>query len=156
MPDTLLTIGELARRAGVATSTVRFYERRGLLMPDARSCGQRRYRAETLRRLVSIGLLRDAGMSLGDIAAVLGAARLADWKAIGSRRLTSLDAEIARLQLAREYLEAVLNCRYDHPATECRVMGEEIDRRLALTAPDGGSGVARSTPASSGDGGVST
>ena len=138
MNDTMLTIGEVARRAGVATSTVRFYERRGLLTADARHSGQRRYRVETLRRLVFIGMLQDAGLSLDDIAGVLDAAHVADWKAIGRRRLTLLDAEIARLQQARNYLEAALLCRYDHPATECQIMGEEIDRRLALTAPDGG------------------
>ena len=138
MEDTLLTIGEVARRAGVATSTVRFYERRGVLTADARRSGQRRYRVETLRRLVFIDMLQDAGLSLDDIAGVLDAAHVADWKAIGRRRLTVLDAEIARLQRAREYLEAALLCRYDHPATECQIMGEEIDRRLALTAADGG------------------
>ncbi|MEN3360058.1 MAG: MerR family transcriptional regulator, redox-sensitive transcriptional activator SoxR, partial [Mycobacteriales bacterium] len=119
MDDTLLTIGTVARRAGVATSTVRFYERRGLLTADARRSGQRRYRAGTLRRLVFIGMLQDAGLSLDDIAGVLAAAHVADWKAIGRRRLTALDTEIARLQRAREYLRAALGCRYDHPATDC-------------------------------------
>ncbi len=132
--DALLTIGEVARRAGVPTSTVRFYERRGLLDADARRSGQRRYRADSLRRLVFIGMLQDAGLSLEDIGGVLGAAHVADWKAIGRRRLAVLDAEIARLQLAHEYLEGALLCRYDHPATDCRIMGQEIDRRLALTA----------------------
>ena len=134
--DDLLTIGEVARRAGVATSTVRFYERRGLLAPDARRSGQRRYRAGTMRRLVFIGMLQDAGLSLDDIAGVLGAATVAEWKAIAARRLTVLDGEIARLQQARAYLEGALLCRYDHPATDCRIMGEEIDRRLALSATD--------------------
>lgn len=130
MDDSLLTIGNVARRAGVATSTVRFYERVGLLAPDARRSGQRRYRVETLRRLVFIGMLQDAGLSLDDIGGVLGAARVADWKAIARRRLAALDDEIARLQRARQYLDGALLCRYDHPATECRIMGEEIDRRL--------------------------
>ena len=132
--DALLTIGEVARRAGVPTSTVRFYERRGLLDADARRSRQRRYRVESLRRLVFIGMLQDAGLSLEDIGGVLGAAHVADWKAIARRRLAVLDAEIARLQLAREYLEGALLCRYDHPATDCWIMGQEIDRRLALTA----------------------
>lgn len=136
MEDDLLTIGEVARRAGVATSTVRFYERRGLLAPDARRSGQRRYRPATLRRLVFIGMLQDAGLSLDDIAGVLGAATVADWKAIASRRLTVLDGEIARLQQARAYLAGALLCRYDHPATDCRIMGQEIDRRLARAAAD--------------------
>ncbi|HET9611682.1 MAG TPA: MerR family transcriptional regulator [Acidimicrobiales bacterium] len=136
MDDPLLTIGEVARRAGVATSTVRFYERRGLLTADARHSGQRRYRVETMRRLVFIGMLQDAGLSLEDIAGVLDAAHIADWKAIARRRLAVLDAEIARLQRARDYLEGALLCRYDHPATDCRIMGEEIDRRLALSATE--------------------
>jgi MerR family transcriptional regulator, copper efflux regulator len=136
MDDAQLTIGEVARRAGVATSTVRFYERQGLLTADARRSGQRRYRVETLRRLVFIGMLQDTGLSLKDIAGVLDAANVADWKAIARRRLALLDAEIARLQLARGYLEGALLCRYDHPATECQIMGQEIDRRLALPATD--------------------
>ena len=136
MDDAELTIGEVARRAGVATSTVRFYERQGLLTADARRSGQRRYRVETLRRLVFIGMLQDAGLSLEDIAGVLDAAHVADWKAIAQRRLVLLDAEIARLQQARGYLEGALLCRYDHPATECQIMGQEIDRRLALPATD--------------------
>ncbi|HZM29192.1 MAG TPA: MerR family transcriptional regulator [Acidimicrobiales bacterium] len=136
MDDAQLTIGEVARRAGVATSTVRFYERQGLLTADARRSGQRRYRVETLRRLVFIGMLQDTGLSLEDIAGVLDAPHVADWKAIARRRLALLDAEIARLQQARGYLEGALLCRYDHPATECQIMGQEIDRRLALPATD--------------------
>jgi len=136
MDDAQLTIGEVARRAGVATSTVRFYERQGLLTADARRSGQRRYRVETLRRLVFICMLQDTGLSLEDIAGVLDATHVADWKAIAHRRLALLDAEIARLQQARGYLEGALLCRYDHPATECQIMGQEIDRRLALPATD--------------------
>jgi hypothetical protein len=86
----LLTIGEVARQAHVSTSTIRFYERRGLLEPDARQSGRRRYRTETLRRLVFIG----------------------------------------KLQHARELLALALMCRFDHPATDCQIMGAEIDRRL--------------------------
>ena len=132
----MLSIGEVARRAGVATSTVRFYERRGLLTADARRSGQRRYQDESLRRLVFIGMLQDAGLSLDDIAGVLDAAHVTDWKAIARRRLAVLDAEITRLQQARDYLEGALLCRYDHPATECRIMGAEIDRRLAPSETD--------------------
>ncbi len=132
--DDLLTIGEVARRAGVATSTVRFYERRGLLTADARRSGQRRYRPETLRRLVFIGMLQDAGLSLDDIAGVLDAASVTEWKAIARQRLAALDAEIERLHRARDYLDGALLCRYDHPATDCQIMGQEIDRRLTLSA----------------------
>jgi len=138
MDDAQLTIGEVARRAGVATSTVRFYERRGLLTADARRSGQRRYRDETLRRLVFIGMLQDAGLSLEDIAAVLDATSVAEWKAVARQRLADLDGQIDRLERARDYLRGALLCRYDHPATDCRIMGEEIDRRLAPTSTDAG------------------
>jgi MerR family redox-sensitive transcriptional activator SoxR len=129
--EALMTIGEVARRAGIATSAVRYYERIGLLAPDARRSGQRRYRTETLRRLVFIGMLQDAGLRLDEIAGILGAKSVVEWKAIASHRVLELDAEIERLQLAREYLKGALLCRYDHPATECQITGMEIDRRLA-------------------------
>lgn len=134
--DELLTIGEVARRARVATSAVRYYERRGLLQPDERQSGQRRYRSDTLRRLVFIGMMQDAGLALDDIAGVLAAESVGGWKAIAARRLEVLDAEIARLQRARAYLAGALLCRFDHPATDCRVMGAEIDRRLGLVPSD--------------------
>jgi MerR family redox-sensitive transcriptional activator SoxR len=130
MQKTLMTIGEAAERAGVATSALRYYERRGLLTADTRRSGQRRYTEATLRRVVFIGMMQDAGLALDEIEGVLNAANVKEWKAIARTRLTELDAEIEQLQLAREYLAGALLCRYDHPATDCRVMGAEIDRRL--------------------------
>ena len=126
-----LTIGEVARRAGVATSAVRYYERRGLLPADGRASGQRRYRIDTLRRLVFIGMVQDAGLGLDDIKGILEAPDVDAWKAIAARRLEVLDAEIALLKNARSYLQGALLCRFDHPATDCKIMGAEIDRRLA-------------------------
>ena len=81
-----MTIGQVAARAGVATSAVRYYERRGLLVADARQSGQRRYTPATLRRLVFIGMLQDAGLALDEIAGILDAPTVADWKAIAARR----------------------------------------------------------------------
>jgi MerR family redox-sensitive transcriptional activator SoxR len=114
----MLTIGEVARRAGLAA--------------DTRRSGQRRYTEATMRRLIFIGMLQDAGLALDEIAGVLDAATVQEWKAIAARRLGALDAEIEQLRRARSYLEGALLCRYDHPATDCKVMGSEIDRRLAL------------------------
>ena len=89
--EPLMTIGEVAERADVATSTIRYYERLGLLVADARTSGQRRYRVATLRRLVFIGMLQDAGLALDDIAGILDAADVSEWKAIATRRLEALD-----------------------------------------------------------------
>ena len=55
-----LTIGEVARRAGVATSSIRYYERIGLLPKPDRSGGQRRYDAEVLGKLGFIGVAQSA------------------------------------------------------------------------------------------------
>ena len=129
--EATLTIGEVAQQAGVATSAIRYYERRGLLRADGRESGQRRYRSETLRRLVFIGMLQDAGLGLDDIKGILEASDVDAWKAIAARRLEALDAEIALLKNARSYLAGALLCRFDHPATDCTIMGAEIDRRLA-------------------------
>ncbi len=125
-----MTIGEMAGRARVATSTIRYYERRGLLDADTWQSGQRRYQPGTLRRLVFIGMMQDIGLSLDEVSGVLNAATAAEWKSIAGQRLEHLDAQIAQLQQARALLAAALWCRFDHPATDCSVMGAEIDRRL--------------------------
>jgi MerR family redox-sensitive transcriptional activator SoxR len=126
----LMTIGEVARRAHVPASAIRYYERRGLLEADARQSGQRRYRTETLRRLVFIGMMQDIGLTLDEVHGILNAETAADWKSIAGQRLAVLDEQIAQLQHARGLLAAALWCRFDHPATDCSVMGAEIDRRL--------------------------
>lgn len=132
----LLTIGEMARRARVPTSTIRYYERRGLLDADERHSGQRRYQAGTLRRLVFIGMMQDAGLTLDEVSGILGAASAAEWKSIAGHRLTALDEQIAQLRHARALLATALWCQFDHPAADCTIMGAEIDRRL------GGAGIA--------------
>jgi DNA-binding transcriptional MerR regulator len=125
-----MTIGEAAAMISVATSTLRYYERRGLVVADARVGGQRRYRSDTVRRLVFVQMLQDSGLSLDDIQGILEADDLASWKQIARRRLGQLDDEIATLQHSRELLTAALMCRFDHPLDECQIMNTEIDRRL--------------------------
>jgi DNA-binding transcriptional MerR regulator len=132
----LMTIGEMARQAHVATSAIRYYERRGLLSADARQAGQRRYRTETLRRLVFIRMMQDIGLTLDEVGGILQAATMTEWKPIVGQRLAGLDEQIAQLQHARELLAGVLLCPFDHPATDCKAMGAEINRRLqGLRAP---------------------
>jgi DNA-binding transcriptional MerR regulator len=121
----------MAARLGVATSALRYYERRGLASADERRSGQRRYSEATLRRLVFVQMLQDGGLSLDDIQGVLEAEDNAAWKEIARDRLARLDEEIRRLSHARELLALALLCRYDHPLDECRIMNDEIDRRLS-------------------------
>jgi len=128
--DDALTIGEVADLVGVATSALRYYERRGLVAADTRVSGQRRYSSSTVRRLVFVQMLQDAGLSLDEIQGVLEADDNASWKEIAQQRLVQLDDDIARLRLSRELLSGALLCRFDHPLDECRIMNAEIDRRL--------------------------
>jgi DNA-binding transcriptional MerR regulator len=80
--------------------------------------------------LVLIGMMRDVGLTLDEVHGILHAATVTEWKSIASQRLAALDEQIAQLQHARELLAGALWCRFDHPATDCKIMGAEIDRRL--------------------------
>ncbi len=131
------TIGGVAALAGVATSTLRYYDRRGLVCADERVSGQRRYGPATIRRLAFVQMLQDAGLSLDDIQGILDAEDNSAWKAIATERLERLNDEIAQLEHARELLTAALLCRFDHPLDECRIMNDEIDRRLGPGAGRG-------------------
>ncbi len=126
----LLSIGQVARSAGIATSAIRYYERRGLVTPTTRVSGQRRYTAADLRKVVFIGMLQDAGLTLDDIDGILNSESVREWKAIARLRLAALKDEIARLTHAHDLLDGAMLCRYDHPMNQCKIMGAEIDRRL--------------------------
>ena len=113
-----LTIGRLAGEANVPTSTVRFYERRGLLSPKSRSPhGYRRYDQTSVRRLRFIRAAQDSGFSLDDIARLLALRDhpdedCQDVQQIIGDRLAVIGDQIARLRR----VEAVL----DDALTECR------------------------------------
>ena len=75
-------------------------------------------------------MLQDAGLALEDITGILEAATLPNGRPSpgNDSKLSTRDRHIAK---ARDYLSGALLCRYDHPATDCKIMGAEIDRRLA-------------------------
>ena len=84
--------------------------------------------------MVFVGLLQDAGLTLDDIDVVLNARSVAKWKAIALARLEQLEAEMQKLARMHELLQGAVLCRYDHPLSECKVMGRGIDDRLVATA----------------------
>src|SRR5215472_15481815 len=98
MPDRLLTIGELARRTGVATSALRYYEERGLLPAPARMSGQRRYAESTVALVSIILLLRDVGFSLSEQQAFMTSRAVAPdgWRRLARRKLSQLDEQIRK------------------------------------------------------------
>lgn len=69
----LIAIGELARRTGLASSALRYYERVGLLSPAARAGGRRHYATSSAERVALVQLCQDAGFTLREIRALLAA-----------------------------------------------------------------------------------
>ena len=65
------SVGELATRAGVATSALRFYEANGLIASERNSSGHRRYRPDALRRVAFIQVAQRIGLSLGEVGEAL-------------------------------------------------------------------------------------
>ena len=110
------TIGQLARRAGVPTSTLRYYERRGLLRPDGRRHGNyREYRPSALDRLRFIRAAQATGFSLRDIEELL---RLTgrddlpcdDVTAVTKKRLAEVRRRIGELRQVEAVLARSLRC----------------------------------------------
>ena len=127
----MLTIGELARRAGVTTSALRYYEELGLLPPPARISGQRRY-PESAARLVGVILLySDAGFTLAEQKALLAPRDgTPAWKELAQRKLAELDERIAKAAAAREAIRHGLRCPHEDIA-QCPNFNAGVTARLA-------------------------
>jgi DNA-binding transcriptional MerR regulator len=118
-------------------SALHFYERRGLQPLVPRDSCRRRYDERHLRRLAFTGVCQRAGLSLEEVALLL-AAEPDRWRPTADARIRQIDADIARLALARETLAGSLRCPADHPADECPHVQSMIDTHLS-EAGSGGS-----------------
>ncbi|RMF74235.1 MAG: heavy metal-responsive transcriptional regulator [Planctomycetota bacterium] len=123
------TIGRLARAAGVPVSTVRYYERRGLVKPDARSDGNYRlYGEDSLRRLRFVRSAQAAGFTLLDIALLLrfrdgDVSPCAKVQRLISDRLESVSRQIEQLQQVDRMLRNWLKvCRRSERTGRCGVL----------------------------------
>ena len=132
MDDRHLTIGELAKRTGVATSALRYYEELGLLPAPGRVSGQRRYPESAVVLVGVILVLRDAGFSLRESKALLASHTQAGegWRSLAQRKLAHLDEQIARAQTAKEVITHGLACPYDD-FTTCPKGASIVAARLA-------------------------
>jgi DNA-binding transcriptional MerR regulator len=110
--DGLLPIGELARRTGLATSALRYYERIGLLSPAARTGQRRHYTASSAERVALIRLYQDAGFTLEEIGRMLAARSQGrgGWGDLADRKIAELDARIADAKRAKKLIEHALEC----------------------------------------------
>lgn len=111
-----LTVGEVAARAGVAVSTLHFYEAKGLIHSWRNAGNQRRYSREVLRRVAIIKVAQRTGIPLAEIQQALSSlpeARTptaADWKKLSSRWRSELDERIERLTRLRDQMEGCIGC----------------------------------------------
>ena len=127
-----LTIGEVARRAGVATSSIRYYERIGLLPQPERSHGQRRYDVDVLGRLGFIGVAQSAGFKLREIRELIDGVDSAhgmgeQMRSLSSRKLDEVEALLERTKAMKGWLEVARECGCATPG-ECALFpapGEE-------------------------------
>lgn len=128
-----LLIGEVARRFGLRDSTLRYYERHGLLRPPRNGAGQRCYGDAELRDLAFVLMCRDGGLRLDEIAAMMGRRETSGrpWQQLVADRVEAIEADIERLNRARDYLRNALHCRADHPAVECPYVRQELTDRVA-------------------------
>jgi MerR family redox-sensitive transcriptional activator SoxR len=114
--EDLLTIGQLAKRSGVAPSALRYYEERGLIASVRTTAGHRRYERAALRRIAFIVFAQKIGLTLEQISREL--ARLpqnrvptkAHWALLGNTWTRAIDERIAQLELLRDSLTSCIGC----------------------------------------------
>lgn len=114
--ETVLTIGEVVRRSGVAASALRFYEERGLITSERRGTGHRRYPRSILRRIAFIVFAQRIGLSLDEISAELAklpddrVPKQRDWSRLSRAWTARIDQRIAELQRLRDGLTQCIGC----------------------------------------------
>jgi MerR family redox-sensitive transcriptional activator SoxR len=112
----LLTIGEVARRSGVAASALRFYEERGLIASERAGSGHRRYPRPVLRRIAFIVFAQRVGLTLDEIAGELArlpenrAPTRRDWERLSGAWSSRIDERIAELQRLKAGLTECIGC----------------------------------------------
>jgi DNA-binding transcriptional MerR regulator len=112
-----MTIGEVAARAGIATSAIRFYEKAALLKPPVRVNGRRIYSAEAVHHLVIVRFAKANGFTLPEIRLLLrgfpeSTPASIRWKKMARGKIAELEASITRAKAMKEMLESLAaHCR---------------------------------------------
>ena len=121
-----MRIGEVAERAGVKTSLIRYYESIALLPEPERVGGQRRYDERVLRRLEVIDVAQRAGMRLDEIRLLVehGSEPMSvPLRELATHKLPEIDALIERARRVRAWLEAAAGCECQS-LDDCALFGE--------------------------------
>jgi MerR family redox-sensitive transcriptional activator SoxR len=114
--EELLTIGEVSRRSGVASSALRFYEEKGLISSERAGSGHRRYPRSVLRRIAFVVFAQKIGLTLEEIGGELSklppdrAPNRRDWSRLSSKWTERIDQRIAELERLRRGLTECIGC----------------------------------------------
>jgi MerR family redox-sensitive transcriptional activator SoxR len=114
--EKVITIGEVARRSGVAASALRFYEERGLIVSERLGRGHRRYPRSVLRRIAFIVFAQKVGLTLDEIAALLAelpahrAPTRTDWSRLSRGWTGRIEERIAELERLKAGLTECIGC----------------------------------------------
>jgi MerR family redox-sensitive transcriptional activator SoxR len=146
-----LLIGDVAKRFGLNTSAIRYYERAGLLPPPARASGQRRYEAQAIGRLRIIQVARRAGFSIAETRVFLtgfspATGPNARWRALAERKVAELNAQAARMETMKSLLESSFRCDCRR-IEDCERLIARCDARAGTRAKHASTRQVRSTPA---------
>ncbi len=116
MGSELLTIGDVARRSGLATSALRYYEQEGLVTATRSPGGRRLFPRAVLRRLAFVRAAQSVGLSLDEVRAALATLpdsrtpTKADWERLSRTWRSRLDEQIAGLEALRDGLTSCIGC----------------------------------------------
>lgn len=111
-----LTIGQMARRTGLAVSAIRYYESEGLIQAERNAGGHRRFARAQVRRVSFILIAQQFGLTLPQIKSILCALpqertpNAKDWAGISTGLKAHLDARIAALEAMRDSLDGCIGC----------------------------------------------
>jgi MerR family redox-sensitive transcriptional activator SoxR len=112
----LLSIGEVARRSGVAASALRYYEDRGLIASERTGAAHRRYPRAVIRRVAFIVFAQRVGLTLEEIGEELAklptdrVPNRRDWARLSGTWQERIDMRIEELQRLREGLTECIGC----------------------------------------------
>ena len=128
-----MTIGQVARNAGVAISAIRYYESIGLLPEPERVHGHRRYRSDVLGKLAFIGVAQNAGFKLDEIKAIAHGIDAGDgmggpMRTLSTRKLDEVEALLERTKAMKGWLEVARECGCATPE-ECTLFSPAVDQR---------------------------
>ena len=130
-----MTIGDLASESGVPASTIRYWERIGILPAASRTGGQRRYSKEDVYRLAVLQLARACGFRLNEMMHLMHGfspktPASQRWQLLASKKKTELNMQIAQLKAMRRIVDRVSNCKCAE-LSNCGLLAASVIRASA-------------------------